>query len=104
MHPDRDDKKHKRWNDFDYPDDSQIKCPFASHVRKTKPRSGVNNNDKFDIMRRGIPYGPELGANETSTQQDRGLIFTCYQTSLSNGFQFIKNGKPFTNQHFRSIY
>ncbi|KAJ6024710.1 hypothetical protein N7540_005507 [Penicillium herquei] len=90
--PDEDNKDKARWNDFDYPTDSQVNCPFASHMRKTKPRSGVNNGDKFDIMRRGIPYGPEVGPEESSlTLQDRGLIFTCYQTSLSNGFQFIKN-------------
>ncbi|KAJ5648085.1 hypothetical protein N7490_004457 [Penicillium lividum] len=80
------------WNDFDYPTDNQFNCPFASHMRKTKPRSVVGNEDKFDIMRRGIPYGEELRNDEaTETKLDRGLMFLCYQTSLSNGFQFIRN-------------
>ncbi|KAJ6096020.1 hypothetical protein N7486_006766 [Penicillium sp. IBT 16267x] len=92
MHPDKDFPAHARWNDFDYPTDDHTNCPFASHMRKTKPRSLVNNVDKFDIMRRGIPYGPELGPDEKEkTKQDRGLMFLCYQTSLSNGFQFIRN-------------
>ncbi|KAJ5719758.1 hypothetical protein N7493_007336 [Penicillium malachiteum] len=53
--------------------ESQGNCPFASHMRKTKPRSGVNNGDKFDIMRRGIPYGLEVEPDESSlTLQDRG--------------------------------
>lgn len=54
--------------------------------------------DKFDIMRRGIPYGPELSDEEKKKQktvQDRGLMFLCYQTSLSNGFQFIRNRKSY---------
>ncbi|KAJ5872605.1 uncharacterized protein N7529_004958 [Penicillium soppii] len=45
-------------------------------------------------MRRGISYGPEVGPYEkknSKTILDRGLIFTCYQSSLSNGFQFIKH-------------
>ncbi|KAJ5993463.1 hypothetical protein N7451_009187 [Penicillium sp. IBT 35674x] len=92
--PDRDNPDEARQNDFDYPVDDHTNCPFASHMRKTKPRAGVNNSDKFDIMRRGIPYGPELSADEKAkekTEQDRGLMFLCYQTSLSNGFQFIRN-------------
>lgn len=65
-------------------------------MRKTKPRSVIDNDDKFDIMRRGIPYGEEMDVDEkkgTKSQKDRGLLFVCYQTSLSNGFQFIKNRK-----------
>jgi deferrochelatase/peroxidase EfeB len=65
-------------------------------MRKTKPRSVIGNDDKFDIMRRGIPYGVEMDADEKKgpkSQKDRGLLFVCYQTSLSNGFQFIKNRK-----------
>ncbi|KAJ6000246.1 hypothetical protein N7481_000655 [Penicillium waksmanii] len=65
-------------------------CPFASHMRKTKPRSIVVDRDMNDIMRRGIPYGPEVGIDETKTEQDRGLMFTCYQSSIGNGFQFLK--------------
>ncbi|KAJ6091822.1 hypothetical protein N7467_003791 [Penicillium canescens] len=92
LHPNADCKADARLNDFDYPLDDQFNCPFASHMRKTKPRGMVENRDKFDIMRRGIPYGLEVGPDEKEkTKLDRGLMFTCYQTSLSNGFQFIKN-------------
>ncbi|KAJ5525225.1 hypothetical protein N7494_011875 [Penicillium frequentans] len=92
--PDEDNPAEATRNDFDYPLDDHTNCPFASHMRKAKPRALVNNSDKFDIMRRGIPYGPELSDDEKKkekTEQDRGLMFLCYQTSLSNGFQFIRN-------------
>jgi deferrochelatase/peroxidase EfeB len=54
----------------------------------------MQNFDVFDIMRRGIPYGPELDWTETEkTWRDRGLMFLCYQTSLTLGFQFIRKSK-----------
>ncbi|CAI7608303.1 unnamed protein product [Penicillium bialowiezense] len=92
--PDEDNKEYSTWNDFDSPLDNQLNCPFSSHIRKTKGRGMMNDRDIFDIMRRGIPYGPEVGPDEkenSKTVLDRGLIFTCYQSSLCNGFQFIKN-------------
>jgi deferrochelatase/peroxidase EfeB len=93
LHPDADCPKDARMNEFNYDVNSHTNCPFASHMRKTKPRSIVSDRDMNDIMRRGIPYGPEVGANETKTEQDRGLMFTCYQSSISNGFQFLKRSK-----------
>jgi deferrochelatase/peroxidase EfeB len=94
VHPDVDCKEDARLNDFDYPLNNQFNCPFESHIRKTKSRGMVDNRDKFDIMRRGIPCGPEVGPDEKEkTNLDHGILFTCYQTSLSNGFHFIKNRK-----------
>ncbi|KAJ5168686.1 uncharacterized protein N7482_004280 [Penicillium canariense] len=90
LHPQDDCTEDARLNEFDYSPTSHTNCPFASHMRKVKPRSLVSNRDMNDIMRRGIPYGPEVGVNETKTERDRGLLFTCYQSSISNGFQFLK--------------
>ncbi|KAJ5948638.1 hypothetical protein N7454_001945 [Penicillium verhagenii] len=90
VHPDEDNPAAARLNDFNYPTDSHKNCPFASHMRKVKPRSIVSDRDMNDIMRRGIPYGPEVEPNETKTKLDRGLMFTCYQSSISNGFQFLQ--------------
>lgn len=45
------------------------------------------------IMRQGIPYGPELTDDEVTnnkTEKDRGLAFTCYQSNLANGFEFVQ--------------
>ena len=93
----------QRNNDFDYtfPDDNatQTRCPFAAHLRKTNPRGDLNNNTEARrIIRRGIPFGPEVTPEEAQsgkTSQDRGLLFRCYQSVLSNGFQFIQQCERF---------
>lgn len=85
-------------DDFHFTQNNQSKCPFAAHIRKSRPRGDIKNlfkdadEAKFDIMRRGIPYGPEVTTdelNQKKTTVDRGLLFACYQSSLTNGFEFI---------------
>ena len=81
-----------------FPDDqsTQDRCPFAAHIRKTNPRADLKNFSGTEIrriIRSGIAFGPEVSANEASsgkTSQDRGLLFVCYQSNISNGFQFIQ--------------
>ncbi|KAF5319216.1 hypothetical protein D9619_008724 [Psilocybe cf. subviscida] len=94
----------KRNNDFEFAGEinSQLRCPFAAHVRKTNPRDDLEvpppprapiDIDSRRIMRRGVQFGPELTAKEKQegkTLHDRGLLFACYQSSLTNGFQFIQ--------------
>ena len=91
-----------RNNDFSYnllfPDDqsTQDRCPFAAHVRKTNPRSDLKQFGGTEIrriVRSGIPFGPEVAADETTTRQDRGLLFVAYQSNIGNGFQFIQQSK-----------
>ncbi|KAF8173681.1 peroxidase TAP [Pholiota molesta] len=78
---------------------SALRCPFGAHVRKTNPRDDLEvapNGGSFPvaphrIMRRGVQFGPELTADEQhsgKTAHERGLLFVCYQSSLSQGFQF----------------
>ena len=81
---------------------SSLRCPFAAHVRKTNPRDDLEKPpapispisvEPRRIMRRGIQFGPELTAAEKAsgkTIHSRGLLFTCYQTSITNGFQFLQ--------------
>jgi deferrochelatase/peroxidase EfeB len=103
-------------NDFNFKEgvdttDPQLRCPFAAHVRKTNPRSdlevgdltgaGPNPNalDNRRIMRRGIPFGPEVTKEEEETHTtcvERGLLFVAYQSNLANGFQFIQHSKIFS--------
>ncbi|CAE6487703.1 unnamed protein product [Rhizoctonia solani] len=101
-------KDPQRNNDFVYPqdkgDEGQIKCPYASHIRKTNPRNDLDFLDKnpeklvhavqaSSIIRAGIPYGPEVTLGEKlehHTEFPRGLAFVSYQSSLSKGFQFIQ--------------
>lgn len=48
------------------------------------------------IMRQGIPFGPELTEDEVKknkTELDRGLAFTCYQSNLANGFEFVQESE-----------
>ncbi|KAM0249216.1 hypothetical protein ACHAQJ_009122 [Trichoderma viride] len=88
--PNVDNPKEAEKNDFDYTKDLKDKnCPFAAHIRKTKPRGDLSNGTDWDIMRRGIPYGKEFFGGEEKIPEDRGLLFVCYQSSLAKGFQFI---------------
>jgi Dyp-type peroxidase family len=100
-----------RNNDFDFGgnDPDGLKCPFAAHIRKAYPRNdvtlaatGATQEDKetsseadtqtHRIMRRGIPFGPEVEPVENAkaaTHHSRGLMFVCYQTSIEDQFEFI---------------
>jgi Dyp-type peroxidase family len=85
-------------NDFDYSDDpNQVRCPFTAHLRKMNPRAskvpGLPIVQTRRIIRQGIPYGPEVDREEaqsSTTKHDRGLLFACYQSDLSNGFHFLQ--------------
>ena len=87
---------------YDLPGDfeSQDRCPFAAHIRKTNPRNDLAQIGQpvapSRIARRGIPFGPEVSEAENEsgrTAQDRGLLFKCYQSSIANGFQFIQKSR-----------
>jgi Dyp-type peroxidase family len=97
-------------NNFDFSDDQgERRCPFGAHIRKTNPRTDLaislgqpasapsaTLQDAVSprrVMRAGIPYGPEVSDAETTaakSQQDRGLMFVCYQTSIVNQFEFLQ--------------
>jgi Dyp-type peroxidase family len=85
-----------RNNNFDFNNDGMgRRCPFASHIRKTYERSDETTYS-HRILRRGIPFGPELTKaeeeNKRSDDEDqRGLMFVCYQTSIVNQFEYIAN-------------
>ncbi|KAJ7099856.1 fungal peroxidase [Mycena crocata] len=97
-----------RNNNFDYtesggpvPPTDQSKCPFSAHIRKTRPRGDLlrpgqlqeSPSSNHHVVRGGIPYGPEVTADEASsntTKTERGLAFVSYQSSLGAGFQFLQ--------------
>ncbi|KAF8485531.1 Dyp-type peroxidase [Gautieria morchelliformis] len=89
-------KEPTRNNNFDFSDPTdQSHCPFAAHIRKTNPRSDLANDivARHSINRNGIPFGPEVSPLErqnNKTTLERGLAFVCYQSSLSNGFEFMQ--------------
>ncbi|KAF2451251.1 Dyp-type peroxidase [Karstenula rhodostoma CBS 690.94] len=104
----------QRNNKFKFNPKSQEMCPFSAHVRKMNPRKDL---DQFAtasipdpvaphmILRRGIPFGPEVTTEEKltkSTRYERGLYFVSYQSNLSQGFSFLQkrwaNEKTFPPQ------
>lgn len=86
-------------NSFDYSTDSRVRCPFAAHTRKMRPRSDDKDKDAHAILRRGIAYGEEVTDEERGTQQtdtengDRGILFVGYQSDLFQGFRTLQSSK-----------
>jgi len=80
-------------------DPNGLRCPHIAHVRKVNPRDmGTDLGSENDtltrqVLRRGIPYGPPLLGIENPTPEqlavDRGLLFLCYQTSISEQFETL---------------
>ena len=96
MSPDFDDtgiaNDPNRVNNFDFDSGNNFRCPLGAHIRKTNPRSDVGRGpnsftNTTRILRRGIPYGEEL---DVAPQGERGLLFVCYQSSLTGGFAFLQ--------------
>ncbi|MGI4812136.1 MAG: hypothetical protein ACRYGG_02160 [Janthinobacterium lividum] len=87
-------------NDFRYDINSQSRCPFAAHTRKTNPRADLDafgGTEARRIIRRAIQFGPEVtaaehehGASSTDPALERGLLFVSYQSNVLNGFQFLQ--------------
>ncbi|KUJ16039.1 Dyp-type peroxidase [Mollisia scopiformis] len=83
-------------NHFLFDPTSQDRCPFAAHIRKTNPRGDFTDptiSQKRRILRRGIPFGPEVSPIEKQNNKtilDRGLLFKCYQSQIAVGFQFLQ--------------
>jgi Dyp-type peroxidase family len=84
-----------RNNEFSYASDpfGEV-CPFAAHIRRVNPRdaaeTGQSESATPRIFRAGISFGPEVGPAETTTTQSRGLMFTCYQSSIEQQFELIQ--------------
>jgi len=78
--------------DFAYGDDPEgLKCPVASHMRRTNTRDGLTGkssalNNRRRILRRGIPYGMTT-PDDTA---EHGIIFLAMCTSLSRQFEFVQ--------------
>jgi Dyp-type peroxidase family len=85
-------------NSFDYANDPDgFVTPRFSHIRKVFPRAEAPRPPAGEaarrrILRRGIPYGPQLGTqpSDHAAHADRGLLFVCAQASIEEQFQFIQ--------------
>ena len=99
-------------NDFDFgPSDvAGSVCPYAGHIRKAYPRNDVTpaadgappgadrnviseaDTQTHRVLRRGVPFGREVMPAESqakATKASRGLMFVCYQTAITDQFEFI---------------
>jgi Dyp-type peroxidase family len=88
------------YNDFDYKSDPRgVHTPVFSHIRKTNPRTSghYQESDRHRILRRGITYGPK--ADRLQDNEDRGLLFICYQRDLEMQFEYIQRAFA-NNPHF----
>ncbi|HEX6390331.1 MAG TPA: Dyp-type peroxidase [Solirubrobacteraceae bacterium] len=94
------------------PDPHGSACPLGAHVRRSNPRDGLPFGHKLTfrhrIVRRGMPYGPELGRDPTPEEQetDRGLVFVCFNANISRQYEVVQgewlsDGRSFDLGHDR---
>jgi Dyp-type peroxidase family len=85
------------------------RCPLGAHIRRTNPRDALGFDGllsfRHRIIRRGMPYGRPLGADAIEDDHvDRGLVFVCFNASISRQFegiqaQWINDGNAFGLGH-----
>jgi Dyp-type peroxidase family len=88
-----DDKE--RVNDYRYRDDTDgAACPLGAHTRRVNPRDalgwGNRRARRHRLVRRGMPYGPELVEGENEADE-RGLVFVCLQASIARQFEIVQS-------------
>jgi Dyp-type peroxidase family len=93
--PDPFDAKDRSVNAFHYAEDPHgYGCPVGAHIRRSNPR----DLDDFEtaltfrhrIIRRGMPYGDPMPEGAADDGHDRGLIFVCFNASISRQFEGIQ--------------
>ncbi|MDQ8043636.1 MAG: hypothetical protein AAGC46_01285 [Solirubrobacteraceae bacterium] len=83
-------------NDFRYhgPDQHGAKCPIGAHVRRSNPRDSIGWEGRLTyrhrIIRRGMPYGDPLPVGAADDGEERGLVFACFNASISRQFEAIQ--------------
>jgi Dyp-type peroxidase family len=84
-----------RLNDFGYAEDPDgFRCPLGAHIRRTNPRDsgrlGLGVANRHRMIRRGMPWGPELAEHALSDDgEKRGLAFICFVGSIERQFEFV---------------
>jgi Dyp-type peroxidase family len=100
LRPDAPDRElgydKERANDFRYGNDPLgLRCPRGAHVRRTNPRDALGWEGRLTarhrILRRGMPYGPELPPGAEDDGVDRGLLFVCMQASIARQFEIVQS-------------
>ncbi len=119
--PEKDDTTKSNVDHFGYrhSDGEGLKCPYASHIRRTNPRDGQDMSEhasneiskKHRILRRGRSYGtpvtnsmkPEDILKVSSVEGERGLHFICFNADIGRQFEFIQNAWV-NNPKFEGLY
>ena len=90
------DPKTPGGNDFRYHKDKDgMRCPLGSHIRRSNPRDALGFEGHLSfrhrMIRRGMPYGTPLAEGVlTDDGTDRGLVFVCFQASISRQFEGVQ--------------
>jgi len=81
-------------------------CPIGSHIRKSNPRDGIDDDPglsvkmvkKHKILRRGRAFGAPLSPDfdpatmrASENNDKRGLYFICFNAQINRQFEFIQN-------------
>jgi Dyp-type peroxidase family len=106
-------------NDFRYGRDRDgMRCPLGAHIRRANPRDALDPEPdpetgfgdgrltfRHRIIRRGMPYGDPLPDGIFDDDgKPRGLVFVCFNASLSRQFesvqrQWLNDGNVFRLAH-----
>ena len=93
------------YTNFTYGDDPEgIKCPVASHMRRTNTRDSLNGtssvlNNRRRVLRRGQPYG----RTTMDDDGDHGIIFLIMCADLARQFEFVQQ-TWLLNGNFHTLY
>jgi deferrochelatase/peroxidase EfeB len=80
---------------------SSLKCPFSAHTRVANPRdqtltTGEGTATPPRILRRGMPYGPDLVSGQNDSA-DRGLIGLFFCGSIAQQFEKLYGWMNYNN-------
>jgi deferrochelatase/peroxidase EfeB len=75
-----------------YDDGRGLRCPIGSHVRRLNPRGArvMGQSNSRRLVRRNMPYGPELAPGEPDDGVDRGLVGYFLCGDLETQWEFIQ--------------
>jgi deferrochelatase/peroxidase EfeB len=75
-----------------YDDARGLRCPVGAHVRRLNPRGSRVMGKSYSrrLVRRNMPYGPELAPGEPDDGVDRGLMGYFLCGDLETQWEFIQ--------------
>ena len=75
-----------------YDDARGLRCPVGAHVRRLNPRGSRVMGKSYSrrLVRRNMPYGPELPPGEPDDGVDRGLVGYFLCGDLETQWEFIQ--------------